>query len=110
MSDERRVTIDLDDDLKLVVIAEEAGPELVSADDVLATLGSVTGSIERVGREVLEAVKRVAPTRATVELGFGLAIEQGTLVALFGKGKGEASITVTLEWSANANSSAGGSG
>jgi hypothetical protein len=110
MSEQRRVTIDLDDDLTMVVIAEEPGPELVSAEDVIATLGAVTGSIERVGREVLEAVKRVAPTKATVELGFGLAIEQGTLVALFGKGKGEASITVTLEWSAKEASSAGGSG
>jgi Trypsin-co-occurring domain 1 len=100
MAEERRVTIELGDDLTMVVVAEEQGPELVSAADVVAKLGAVTGSIEKVGRELLEAVKRASPTKATVELGFGLAIEAGQLVALFGKGKGEASITVTLEWSA----------
>jgi hypothetical protein len=98
MSDERKVTVDLGDDLKLVVVAEQKGPELVADEDVIAKLSQVTGSIERVAREMLEAVKRAAPSKATVELAFGLAIEAGQLVALFGKAKGEASITVTLEW------------
>jgi NTP-dependent ternary system trypsin peptidase co-occuring protein len=99
MAGERAITVNLDTDTTMVVVAEQIGPALVADEDVVAKLGKVTDSIERVSREVLDALKRVAPTTATVELGFSLAIEAGQLVALFGKGKGEASINVTLEWS-----------
>jgi Trypsin-co-occurring domain 1 len=99
MAGERTIAVDLDDTTRLVVVAEQTGPALVADEDVVAKLGNVTASIERVSHEVLEAAKRASPTTATVELGFSLAIEAGQLVALFGKGKGEASITVTLEWS-----------
>jgi Trypsin-co-occurring domain 1 len=99
MAGERAITVNLDADTTMVVVAEQVGPALVADEDVVAKLGKVTDSIERVSREVLDALKRAAPTKATVELGFSLAIEAGQLVALFGKGKGEASINVTLEWS-----------
>jgi Trypsin-co-occurring domain 1 len=99
MPGERSLPVELDDGSKLVVIAEQVGPALVADNDVVAKLGSVTSSIEQVSRDILDAVRRAAPTRATVELGFGLAIETGQLVALFGKGKGETTIKVTLEWS-----------
>ena len=108
MAGERAITVALDDNTQLVVVAEQIGPALVADDEVVAKLGKVTGSIERVSREVLDALKRAAPTTATVELGFSLAIEAGQLVALFGKGKGEASITVTLEWSKAAEAAPGG--
>jgi hypothetical protein len=98
MAGERSLTVELDDGSKLVVVAEQIGPALVADTDVLAKLGGVTSSIERVSREILEAVRKAYPTKATVELGFGLAIEAGQLLALFGKGKGEATIKVTLEW------------
>jgi Trypsin-co-occurring domain 1 len=99
MAGERAITVNLDADTTMVVVAEQVGPALVADENVVARLGKVTDSIERVSREVLDALKRAAPTTATVELGFSLAIEAGQLVALFGKGKGEASITVTLQWS-----------
>jgi len=92
------IPIDLGDDLKIVVSAEPVGQVLVAESDVIGRLEGVTGSIERVSRAMLEAAKAAAPTKATVELGFTLALEQGQLVALFGKAKGEASVTVTLEW------------
>ena len=99
MAGERVITVNLDNDTKMVVVAEQIGPALVAEGDVVAKLEKVTESIERVSRGVLDAVKRVAPTKGTVELGFSLAIESGQLVALFGKGRGEASINVTVEWS-----------
>lgn len=98
MSGERLVTVQLDDHTSMVVVADQVGAVLVADEDIVGKLGKVTDSIEKVSREVLDALKRAAPTKATVELGFSLAIEAGQLVALFGKGKGEASITVTLEW------------
>jgi hypothetical protein len=102
MPEERRVVLDLGDGVQMVVLAEPTGPQLVADDEVVAKLESVTGPIERVGKSVLQAAKNAMPTKASVELGFSLAIEQGHLVALFGKGRGEATIKVTLEWSADA--------
>ncbi len=106
---EKLLTLDLGDDIQMVVVAEQKGAQLVADDQIEARLISLTGPIERVGREVLAAVKRATPTKATVELGFGMAIEQGQLVALFGKGKAEASIHVTLEWEAPKAAAATGS-
>jgi hypothetical protein len=100
MGEERTLTVDLGGGDQIAVVAEMlGGAELVADRDVVASLGTVTGSIEKVGSGVLEAVKRTGSQRVAVELGFGLAIEAGHLIALFGKGKGEASIKVTLEWS-----------
>jgi len=99
---ERVVTVNLGGGLQMAAVAELQGPELVAAEDVIATLEAVTGAIERVGRATLDAVKRASPQKATVELAFGLALEEGNLIALFGKGKAEASITVTLEWAGEA--------
>lgn len=105
--DGRVVTIDLGDGMKLAVLAEESGPVLVGDQQLVATLGAVTGPIERVGRAALDAVRRAGPTSASVELSFGLTIEEGHLLALLGKGKGEASITVTLEWSGTTDDGGG---
>jgi hypothetical protein len=96
---EQLIPVGLGDDTTIVVAAEQVGPVLVASSDVVGKLDKVADSIERVSREMLEAAKRAAPTKATVELGFTLALEQGQLVALFGKAKGEASVVVTLEWS-----------
>ena len=95
---EQTLTLDLGDGDRLVIVAEQVGSQMVAEKDIVARLGAVTGSIEKVSRAVLEALRKVEPTKASVELAFSLAIEAGQLVALFGKGKGEASIKATLEW------------
>jgi hypothetical protein len=61
MAGERTVTVNLDADTTMVVVAEQIGPALVADADVVAKLGKVTDSIERVCREVLDALKRTAP-------------------------------------------------
>ena len=106
MAGTQELTVDLGDDGMLVVLAEGQEAELIADARLAAKLTDLTRPIEHVGRELLDAVKRVAPSKATVEIGFGLAVEQGQLVALLGKGRGEATIKVVLEWS---GSSAGGS-
>jgi hypothetical protein len=102
MTNERTITVDLGDGAKLAVVAEQIGPAMVADSEILAKLGTVTNSIGQVSRDVLSAIKSAGPDKATVELGFGVAVEAGQLVALFGKGKGEASIKVTLEWAKSA--------
>jgi hypothetical protein len=99
MAVERYARIELDDGTVMLVVADTAGPVPVGAGDITGALSTITSSVERVSRDVLEAVKRAAPSKATVELMFGVAIEAGHVVALFGKPKGEASIRVVLEWS-----------
>jgi len=101
MDRERTCTLSvrLDDGAALVVVAQPVGETLVGDTGIVAKLSTITSSIERVSHDMLDAVRRAGPTKATVELGFGLAVEAGQIVALFGKGRGEASIKVTLEWS-----------
>lgn len=102
MAGERTLTVELDDGGTLVIVAEQVGQTLVADVGIVAKLSTITSAIERVCHDTLDAVRRAGPTKATVELGFGLAVEAGQVVALFGRGKGEATIKVTLEWSRDA--------
>jgi hypothetical protein len=102
MAGERTLTMELDDGGTLVIVAEQVGQTLVADAGIVAKLSTITSAIERVCHDMLDAVSRAGPSKATVELGFGLAVEAGQVVALFGKGKGEATIKITLEWSRDA--------
>jgi Trypsin-co-occurring domain 1 len=95
---ESLVVVKLTDGTKLAIRAEQIGPAPAADEEIDAKFETVAKSIEGVGRDILAAARRVSPQKATVELAFGLAVESGHLIALFGRGKGEASIKVTLEW------------
>jgi hypothetical protein len=97
--DEVVLTAELDDGTKIAIAAEPVGSFEVGVLDVKGKLEEVTSAIQKVGGEVLAAVRKAEPSKATVELGFGLAIESGHVIALLGKGRGETSIKVILEWS-----------
>ncbi len=62
-------------------------------------LSKALDSVGEIAAVVVEKLKAAKPTKATVELKFGFAVEAGKLTALWVGGKGEASLTVTLEWS-----------
>jgi hypothetical protein len=55
--------------------------------------------VGEIGTAVVAKLKEAKPTKATVELRLGFAVEAGKLTALWVNGKGDASLTVTLEWS-----------
>jgi hypothetical protein len=87
----------------VLVRVELAGP---GAGDGMTSVGlsalDLSGALDTVGEigaVVVEKLKAARPTKATVELKFGFAVEAGKLTALWVGGKGEASLTVTLEWS-----------
>jgi hypothetical protein len=62
-------------------------------------LDKALDTVAEIGSAVVEKLKAAKPTKATVELRLGFAVEAGKLTALWVNGKGEASLTVTLEWS-----------
>lgn len=73
-------------------------------------LSGALDTVGEIGAVVVDKLKAARPSKATVELRFGFAVEAGKLTALWVGGKGEASLTVTLEWSGHPGVSAGGDG
>jgi hypothetical protein len=67
-------------------------------------LGGALDSVGEIGALVVEKLKAARPSKTTVELKLGFAVQAGKLTALWVGGKGEASLTVTLEWSGSAGS------
>lgn len=62
-------------------------------------LSTALDSVGEIGSLVVEKLNASRPSKTTVELKLGFAVEAGKLTALWVGGKGEASLTVTLEWS-----------
>lgn len=56
-------------------------------------------TVAEIGSVVVDKLKAAKPSKATVELKLGFAVEGGTLIALWLNGRSDASLTVTLEWS-----------
>jgi hypothetical protein len=67
-------------------------------------LGRALDSVGEISALVVEKLKAARPSKTTVELKLGFALEAGKLTALWVGGKGEASLTVTMEWSGSADS------
>ena len=92
--------------------AARAGPCHADVPDGLRDLDldKALDTVAEIGSVVVEKLKAAKPTRATVELKLGFAVEAGKLTALWVGGKGEASLTVTLEWSEHPGAPASGDG
>lgn len=71
--------------------------------DGLPSFEDVKTVITGIGTDIIDAVKAIAPTKATVEFGLTLTVKEGTLTGMLVKGGGEAQLTVTLEWERAAN-------
>lgn len=87
------------------------------ADDGMTSVGlrdldlsNALDAVAEIGSVVVEKLKAAKPTRASVELRLGFAIEAGKLTALWVGGKGEASLKVTLEWFGDDSEPVGGDG
>lgn len=61
-------------------------------------LKPISETIEGVSKSLISTVKKVSPTKASVELGFEVGLKEGQLTALLVQGDGKANIKVTLEW------------
>jgi hypothetical protein len=81
-----------------------------ASDDGMASVGlphfDLADALEPVGEIgalIVSKLGKARPSKTTVELKLGFAVEAGKLTALWVGGKGEASLTVTLEWSGRAD-------
>lgn len=85
--------------IKVEVTGPDSGDEMTSVGLRDLELGTALDAVGEIGSVVVEKLKAAKPSRATVELKLGFAVEAGKLTALWVGGKGEAALTVTLEWS-----------
>lgn len=68
------------------------------AADALLSFDGVKKIIEELGTDLVDALRTVAPDKATVEIDLDLTAKPGFLTAVLVNAKGEATIKLTLEW------------
>lgn len=56
-------------------------------------------SLEALTRKLHDTIKKIEPTKASIEFGIEVGVEAGKLTALLVKGSGKANLKVILEWS-----------
>lgn len=93
--------------VRVEVAALEASDGMASVGLRDLEIDKALDTVAEIGSVVVEKLKAAKPTKATVELKLGFAVEAGKLTALWIGGKGEASLTVTLEWAERPNEPAG---
>ena len=81
-------------------IVGAAGEQEVAS--LRATFDTVADSVRDMSGRLFRALEQIAPQRATLEMGFDVAFENGALVAMLVKASGTASIKVILEWERDA--------
>jgi hypothetical protein len=80
-----------------VQLADTAGPQAVSLDQVLSFEG-VRETVTAICKELAKAWEVVKPAEASVELALKLVAKSGKLTGLLVEGGGEAALKVTLTW------------
>jgi Trypsin-co-occurring domain 1 len=85
--------------IRVEIAGPDSGDGMTSVGLKDLELGTALDTVGEIGSVVVEKLKAAKPSRATVELRLGFAVEAGKLTALWVGGKGEAALTVTLEWS-----------
>ena len=93
------LTVDFGDNRRILVEArKDADPEADVGVGDLLKFDRVIDTIDAVSESVLEAIKRAAPKKATVEFGVDVGLESGGLTSMLVKGTGSATLNITLEW------------
>jgi hypothetical protein len=96
-----------------VAVKVEAVTDEASADGMTSVglrhfeVADALESVGEIGALVVSRLGKARPSKTTVELKLGFAVESGKLTALWVGGKGEAALTVTLEWSGSAGGGPG---
>jgi Trypsin-co-occurring domain 1 len=96
--------------VRVELAAADAGDGMTSVGLKDLKLDAALDTVGEIGSVIVDKLKAAKPTRATVELRLGFAVESGKLTALWVGGRGEAALTVTLEWSERDHPALGGGG
>ena len=84
--------------IALEVISLQAPDSEQRVSNVPHEFKDLTDSLQGMSSAIYEAIKAIAPKKATVEFGIEVAVESGKLTALWVKGSGKANLKLTLEW------------
>jgi len=95
--DVTEVAVDLDG-VRFYVEARQDSTEHEVGSTLTEGLGSAMDAIKTLGSHVTDAVKAIEPDYFSIQLGFELKLEQGTLVAVLVRGSTTANVTVNLQW------------
>jgi hypothetical protein len=98
VGERRLVTVDLGDGNTILAEVEVVDPEANISIVDKVPFAEVTKSIDAITQQVLSALRRAKPQKATVEFGLAIGAEAGQLTSLLVKGKGDATLKITLEW------------
>ena len=60
--------------------------------------GDVAKAIQAITSDVMGAIRKAKPKKATIELGVAVTLESGHATAILVKGSGNANLKITLEW------------
>jgi Trypsin-co-occurring domain 1 len=89
------------------VADRDSGDGMTSAGLKDLDLSTALDSVGEIGSLIVSKLRQARPSKTTVELKLGFAVESGKLTALWVGGKGEASLTVTLEWAGHPEADGG---
>jgi hypothetical protein len=85
--------------VKVEAVTDTASDGMTSVGLRHFEMADALESVGEIGALVVSKLGKARPSKTTVELKLGFAVEAGKLTALWVGGKGEAALTVTLEWS-----------
>lgn len=79
-----------------VEVVPLGGEERVSSD--FYHFDELTESLETLTRSLYDTIKKIQPTKASIEFGVEIGVQSGKLTALLVKGSGKANLKIKLEW------------
>lgn len=91
----RNIPVKVGDDLTVMVEARDLGGE---QDVSTLSFEGVTDTIEAVTQALATSINKVKPDKATLEIGFDIAVESGKLTTLIVDGSSKANLKLTLQW------------
>ena len=91
----RNIPVKVGDDLTVMVEARDLGGE---QDVSTLSFQGVTDTIEAVTQALATSINKVKPDKATLEIGFDIAVESGKLTTLIVDGSSKANLKLTLQW------------
>ena len=91
----RNIPVKVGDDLTVMVEARDLGGE---QDVATLSFEGVTDTIEAVTQALATSINKVKPDKATLEIGFDIAVESGKLTTLIVDGSSKANLKLTLQW------------